>query len=77
MVYNVLSVSAVQQNKSDICICIPALFWISFPLIYNVVLVSAVHQSDSVTHIYIHFKIFFSIIVYFRILNIVPYEGAF
>ena len=35
-------------------------------------LISAVQQSDSVIHIYTLFFIFFSIIVYYRILNIVP-----
>ena len=41
-------------------------------LIYNVVLVSAVQQSDSLIHIYIYIFIYFSIMVYQRILNIVP-----
>ena len=35
-------------------------------------LISAVHQSDSVIHIFILFFIFFSIMVYDRILNKVP-----
>ena len=39
----------------------------------NVVLVSGVQQSDSVMYIYVFFFIFFSIIVYYKILNIVPY----
>ena len=43
---------------------------------YNVVLISAVQQSDSVLYIYIYIDIFFfifsSIMVYHRILNIVP-----
>ena len=38
-------------------------------LIYNVVLVSGVQQSDSVIHI---FFLFFSIMVYLGILNIIP-----
>ena len=37
---------------------------------YNVVLISAIQQSDSVLHMY-DFLIFFSVIVYHRILNIV------
>ena len=49
-------------------------FLIGIELIYKVVLVSAVQQSDSVIHIYIHsLFIFFSIImVYHKILNILP-----
>ena len=41
-------------------------------------LISAVQQSGSVTHICTLFSIFFSIMVYHRILNIVPvlYSGA-
>ena len=35
-------------------------------------LIFAVKQSDSVTHIYTLFFIFFSIMVYLRTLNIVP-----
>ena len=43
-------------------------------MIYNVVAISAIQQSDSVIHIYtFFFKIFFSIMVDHRILNIVPY----
>ena len=41
-------------------------------MIYSVVLISAVQQSDSVIHLYTFFFIFFSIMVYARILNIVP-----
>ena len=41
-------------------------------LIYNVVSISTVEQSDSVIHVYTFFFIFFSIMVYHRILNIVP-----
>ena len=42
-------------------------------LIYNVVLVSGVWKSDSVICVYsLDFFKFFSIIVYYRILNIVP-----
>ena len=43
--------------------------FIKLYLIYSVVLVSAVQQSDSVRDIY--FFIFFSIMIYYRILNIV------
>ena len=39
-------------------------------MIYNVVLISAVQQSDSVDFFF--FFIFFSIMVYHRIVNIVP-----
>ena len=42
-------------------------------LIHNVVLISVVQQSDSVIHIqYPFFFIFFSVMVYPGILNIVP-----
>ena len=47
------------------------LFKINVQLIYNVVPVSAVQHSDSVIHVYMLF-IFFSIMVYYRILHIVP-----
>ena len=49
-------------------------FLIKVQLIYNVVLISVVQQSDSVLYIYmdIFFFIFFSIIGYYKILNIVP-----
>ena len=43
--------------------------FIELYLIYNVVLVSVVQQSDSVRDIY--FFIFFSIMIYYRILDIV------
>ena len=48
-------------------------------MIYNVVLVPNVQQSDSVGYVcmcvymYIFFFRFFSIIGYYKILNIVPY----
>lgn len=44
---------------------------IDLQLIYNVVLVSNLQQSDSDTHPHIFFSIFFSIMIYHRILNIV------
>ena len=47
-------------------------FSIEVQLIYNVVLISAVQQSNSVIQKYTFFKKFFSIMVYHRILNIVP-----
>ena len=49
-------------------------FLIEVLLIYNVVLISALHESTAKRFIYtyIFFKIFFSIMLYFRILNIVP-----
>ena len=59
-----------------------AFFFSEVELIYNVLLVSGVQQSDSVMHIiyiymynciHIVFSRFFSIIVYYKILNIVPY----
>ena len=48
------------------------LFIIEVELIYNVVLLSAVQQSDSVIHTYTFIFISFSIMVYHRLLNIVP-----
>ena len=50
-----------------------SLFLIEVELIYNVVLISAVQQSDSVIHTYTFFFIFSSIMVFLRILNIVPH----
>ena len=48
-------------------------FLIDMQLIYNAVLISAIQQSDSVTHISTFFVfIFFSIMVYQPILNILP-----
>ena len=44
---------------------------IEVELIYNV-LISAVEPSDLVIYIYIYFPIFFSVMVYHSILNIVP-----
>ena len=38
----------------------------------NIVLISTVQQSDSVIHIYTLFFIFFFIMVYHKILNIIP-----
>ena len=52
--------------------CIFKIYFIEGLLIYNVVLISAVQQSDSVIHIYTFFFIFFSIMLYPRVLNIVP-----
>ena len=48
------------------------LFYIGIYLVNNVVLIFAVQQSDSVIHMYTFFFIFFSIMVYHRILNIFP-----
>ena len=45
---------------------------IEFLFIYSVVLVSGVLQNDSVVYTYTFFFIFFSIIVFYKILNIVP-----
>ena len=47
------------------------LLLIEVQLIYSFELISAVQQTDSVIHIYTFFFVFFSIIVYHRILNIV------
>ena len=48
------------------------IYFVEILLIDNVVLVSAVQQSDSVTHIYRFFSIFFSIMIYLRMSNRVP-----
>ena len=52
------------------------MYFIEVYLIHNAVLISSLQQSDSVIHIYIHiywfFFILFSIMVYQRILNVVP-----
>ena len=42
-------------------------------MIYSVVLISVIKESDSIIYVCIHsFFVFFSIMVYLRILNIVP-----
>ena len=46
------------------------LLFVEVELIYNVVLVSGVQQNNSVLHIYCFI---FSIMVYYKILNIVPW----
>ena len=48
------------------------MYFIEVSLIYNVVLISAVQASDSVRHTSTFFFRFFSIIIYHRILNLVP-----
>ena len=55
------------------CPFVSLLFFIEAWLTYNVVPVSGMQQSDSVIYIYIFFLIVFSIIGYYKILNIVPY----
>ena len=47
------------------------IFFIEVELIYNVALVSAVEPSDSVIHVFAHYFLFFSIMVYHRILTMV------
>ena len=58
----------IKQFSCAICLLFD---FIEVQLIYNVALISAVQQNDSVIHIYTLFFIFFSIMVYPRILNIV------
>ena len=48
-------------------------FLIEVQLIYDVVLVSGVQQSDLVSHIYMFIFIFFPILIYYKILAIVPW----
>ena len=40
-------------------------------MVYNVVLISAVQPRDSLVHIHMFFFIFFSVVVYNRVLNVV------
>ena len=49
------------------------IYFIEVRLIYNVMLISTVQQSNSVILVYIYFFIFFSITVYHKTLNIVPW----
>ena len=46
--------------------------FIGVQLIYNVVLLSDVQPSDSNVFVYIYFFRFFSTVVYYKIVNIVP-----
>ena len=46
------------------------IFLIGVQLIYSVVLVSGVQQSDSVMHVYVFFFVSFSIMLYYKLLNI-------
>ena len=59
-------------SLGEINLFIYNLFFIEVWLNYNVVVITTVQQSDSITHIYIVFFIFLSIMVYHRIWNIVP-----
>ena len=61
-----------QTTSRPIFFLIFLFFSMEVQLIYNFVLASGVQQSDSDIHIYTFFFIFFSIMVYHRILNIVP-----
>ena len=47
-------------------------YYFLLSLNYNVVLITAVQQSDSVIRIYAFIFIFFFIMVYHRILSIIP-----
>ena len=58
--------------SAELCFPFFKIYFIEVQLIYTVVLISAVQQSDSVIHMYTFFFILFSIMVYHRILNIVP-----
>ena len=55
-----------------ICILFLKIYFIQVWLAYNVVLVSTVQQSDSVVNIYVFCFLFFSIMVYHRILTQLP-----
>ena len=66
------------QGVMLLSISLPAFFFLSFfflielSLVHSVVPISVVQQSDSVYTHRQYFFIFFSIMVYHRILNIVP-----
>ena len=63
-----------------VCVCVYKgikltylkIYFIEVQLIYNVVLISTIQQSDSIIHMYAFCFIFFSIMVYHRILTITP-----
>ena len=48
-------------------------------MIYNVLLVSGIHQSDSVVYTYKYLFLFrfFSLIGYYKILNLIPYSRPY
>ena len=54
-----------------------SVFFLIEVLIYNIVLVSGVQQSDSVIYAYLSFFRSFSLIGYYKILNIVPNQYIF
>ena len=49
------------------------IYFTKVKLTYSIVLISAVQQSDSAMNVYAFLFIFFSIMVYHRILKIFPY----
>ena len=61
--------NTTQTCSSEITVSFQKIYFIKVQLFYNV-LIFAVQQSDSVT--YIFFFIFFSIMVYYRTLTVVP-----
>ena len=65
-----LASNCLASESKTIPFCVCDFFFIEVQLIYNIFLISAVQQSDSVIH---SFLIFFSIMVYHRILNTVLY----
>lgn len=72
----VLSTALIKEKIQKFCKIRGTFLFIAFIVVYNV-LISAAQQSDSVihTHIYTFFKkIFFSIMVYHRILTIVLWD---
>ena len=69
--YSMVTGTGTKQNYMLVFL----LFWFLLLLKYSwftMLLIFAIQQSDSVIHIYTFFKIFFSIMVYLRMLNIVP-----
>ena len=70
--FGFLEIRGAPQFFVDVCLThFIYNFFLLTLLIYNVVLVSDVQKSDSVTYMFMFFFVFFSIIVYLRILNVV------
>ena len=59
-----------QQQQQQSLLHMMNIFFNGVQLIHSVVLVSGVQQSDLVMHVYVFFSVSFSIMVYYRILQI-------
>ena len=71
-VISLVEKSTKTQFSFSFLYFIKKFYFIELQLIYYVVLISTVQQSDSVLYIYIYIYTFFSIMIYHRMLNIVP-----